>query len=186
MPGTTLPGVLSLALLPAQAAAAAETPSGEYAVKAVFLMNFTRFVEWPAEAFRDERSPLVIGVLGEDPFGKLLDAATDRKKADQRKIEVLRFKTLAELQPCHVLFISDSEKERRTEIQKSLSDKPVLTVSEISDFSEKEGMIQFVMVENKVRLWINVENAKGAKLKIKSNLLRIARVLPERKPKGEE
>src|SRR5690348_7746319 len=82
----------------------AQTASGEYKLKAVFLFNFVQFVEWPAEAYSDERSPTIIGILGADPFGQTLEETVQGEVIRGRKIEVRRYKTVKEIGECHVLF----------------------------------------------------------------------------------
>jgi hypothetical protein len=89
---------------------AVSTPS-EYQVKAAFLYNFSRFVDWPSGSFAQSGSPLVIGVVGQDPFGSSLDKVTDGKTVDGRNIIIRRFRRVSDMEPCHILFISDSERE---------------------------------------------------------------------------
>jgi hypothetical protein len=173
---------LALSFPPRAAIGAEGEASVEYALKAAFLLNFTMFVEWPADAFKDDKSPLVIGVIGKDPFGKVLDQVFTDKKAGTRDFVVRRLPDPTGIEACHVLFIASSESERRRQIAKALEGKGVLTVAEFPDFAEKEGIIQFVMQENKIRLAINVDNARGARLRISANLLRLATIF--RKKEG--
>jgi hypothetical protein len=158
-------------------AAEDEDASVEYAVKAAFLFNFMKFVEWPPGAFEKEDSPVILGVLGKDPFGSVLDSVVENRSIGKRKINVKRFSSVKDLVACHLLFIAASQEESRSEIGKALSKRSVLTVAEFPDFAEKEGIIQFEKQDRKVRLAINVDNAKDRRLKISANLLRLARIV---------
>jgi hypothetical protein len=169
--------LLLAGLAPGPAPGADGDDTVEYALKAAFLVNITKFVEWPSEAFPTADSPLVIAVLGKDPFGKLLDAAAEGRTVNNRKIAIRRLESAASPEPCHILFIADSEKDRRAAIQVAFKGKTVLMVSEFPDFAEKEGIIQFEKQDRKVRLVVNVDNAKDRSLKISANLLRIARII---------
>ena len=170
----TLIAGLSLALLlPADASAQGSQPS-EYQVKAAFLFNFAKFVEWPPESFAGETSPLVIGILGDSPFGGDLERIIQNKTINNRLIVIKPLSSLAEAKNCHILFISTSEKKRLAEIFDSLRGISVLTVSETDGFTEAGGMINFDWEGKKIRFQINDEAAKKAKLKISSKLLRLA------------
>ena len=139
-----------------------------------FLFNFAKFVAWPPEAFAEASSPIVIGILGENPFGGDLERTIRNKTISSRSLEVKEIRSLLEATNCHVLFISTSEKQRLTEIIQGLRGASVLTVGETERFTEAGGMINFVLEENKVRFRINDEAAKSAKLKISSKLLSLA------------
>lgn len=170
------------AALAAPGAAGAQAAASEYDVKAAFLYNFTKFVEWPASAFPDDRSNFQFCVLGEDPFGKSLQPVADEQVAG-RRITLLRTARMSEPEGCQILFISQSEKERLTQILAELRDVPVLTVSDTSGFTDRGGIINFILEGTKVRFEINQESAERAGLKISAKLLRLAvRVTPETKP----
>ena len=100
---------LLILCLTAAAAAPVRTPSPEYQLKAVFLFNFAEFVRWPEQAFPEPHSPLVIGILGDDPFGEYIDHLTAGEKIDGHPFEVRRFKKINEVREAHILFISQSE-----------------------------------------------------------------------------
>ena len=146
--------------------------ASEYDVKAAFLYNFTKFVEWPSSALT-ERSDFQLCVLGEDPFGKSLKMVEDEKVAG-RRITLLRTPKLAEPEGCHILFISRSERNRIPEILLDLGTAPVLTVSDTSGFLDQGGIINFVLEGSKVRFEINQAAAERAGIKISSKLLRLA------------
>ena len=158
--------------LPAQTTAAPE-----YQVKAVFLFNFAQFVEWPPEAFHEAQSPLVIGVLGEDPFGSYLDETTRGEKVNNRPLVVQRYHRVEEVKTCHILFISRSETERLEPILGSFRGRNVLTAGDAVGFAQRGGMIRFVTEKNKIRLRINLEAVKAASLTISSKLLRPAEIV---------
>ena len=164
----------------------------EYQVKAAFLYNFIKFVDWPAEETADANSPIIIGILGEDPFGDAFVPVKDTH-IKSRKVNVERFKSLEELKKdasqaetllhnqinairkCHLLFICSSEKGHLREIIESLKGVPVLTISEMTDFTESGGIIELMMEEGKVCFEINIRVAEKADLKIRSQLLRLAK-----------
>lgn len=152
----------------------------EYQVKAAFLFNFTQFVEWPAAAFGSADSPLVIGVLGRDPFGGFLDETVRGESVNQRNLQVRRFARVEDVNNCQMLFISNSETEHMAEILGKLKGKSILTVGETEDFARRGGVIRFATVANKIRLNINVEAAKEASLTISSKLLRPAEIVNAR------
>jgi hypothetical protein len=197
--------VLALALFVAPFVSqvwADSTTSREYQVKAAFLYNFMNFVDWPEEKSSDGNEPMIIGVIGKDPFGDAFEPVKN-KKVKGKNVVIERFKGFEELeksgekdgsqpQPqiktlkkCHVLFICSSERKRLGEIVDLIQDNNVLTVSDIEGFLEAGGIINFVMEDQKVRFEINVTTAKRAKLKIRSQLLRLAKRLVEEKPSDE-
>lgn len=157
-------------------------PRPEYALKAVFLFNFAQFVDWPATAFADSQKPLVIGVLGDDPFGKYLDETVQGEKINNRPLVIERYQRIEEVDTCHVLFISESEKSQIDQIVSDLNGRSILTVSDIEEAAKSGVMIRFATEKKKVRLKINVEAAKSANLSISSKLLRLADIVkPEKK-----
>jgi len=158
--------------LPAQAA-----PPAEYQLKAVFLFNFAQFVEWPTEAFPQKHTPLIIGVLGEDPFGAYLDETVRGEKVNDRPLAVQRYRRVDEIKTCHILFISRSEGDRLEQIVAGLRDRNILTVADAEGFARRGVMIRFVTERNKIRLRINLEAAKAAHLTISSKLLRPAEII---------
>ena len=158
-------------------AASAPLPTPEYQLKAVFLFNFAKFVEWPASAHATKDSPIVLGIVGEDPFGAVLDNAVKGEKLGGRPLEVRRFKEIGEVTGCHLLFISNSLKDQAGDLLKILQGRPVLTVSETPGFAERGGVINFVMADNKVRFEINPQTAAQQSLKVSSKLLQLAHVV---------
>lgn len=150
----------------------------EYQVKAAFLYNFAKFVEWPQEALSNEQA-FVIGIVGEDPFGAFLDEAVAGKTVRDKRIAVKRFSRMEEAAGAHILFISDSEAGNVARIVKQLNRVPVLTVSDLDRFAERGGMVQLETEQNRVRFAINVAAVERAGLKPSSQLLKLARIVPE-------
>lgn len=150
----------------------------EYDLKALFLYNFTQFVEWPADAFASTNSPIIIGVLGPDHFGKSLDDLIQTETPSKRQLKVERSRKFSDLQNCHILFIDQSESANLDEIFRKCCGKPILTVSDMEGFSKRGGMIQFITDEKqkKIRLRINTASAKDAHLTISSKLLKLAEI----------
>ena len=132
----------------------------EYQVKAVYLFNFAHFVTWPSQ--ESSRAPLVIGILGDDPFGSYLDEAVRGEKVINRPLIIQRFRRSTELRNCNILFISQSERDRVAQLISSLKGRSVLTVSDMDGFADIGGMIQFFTERNKIRVRINLDAVKAA------------------------
>ena len=171
---TSILGLSLVWLLSVGNGRAQESQPTEYQIKAAFLFNFAKFVEWPPAAFAEATSPMVIGVLGENPFRDDLERTIQGKTINNRPLVIKEFRSPAEATNCHVLFISTSEKQRLPEILKSLHGTSVLTVGETDRFIETGGMINFVAEGNKIRFQINEVAAKSAGLKTSSKLLNLA------------
>jgi uncharacterized protein DUF4154 len=149
----------------------------EYQVKAAYLFNFLKFVEFPSEAFADPLAPMVIGVVGEDPFGSALPQVVIGKTVQGRDLVVRLYRPGEELRGAHLLFISASERKRIPMILSSLHGTSVLTVSDAVGFVDAGGMIQFLKENDRVRFAINVDATNQAKLKMSSKLLSLAKVV---------
>jgi hypothetical protein len=149
----------------------------EYEVKAAFLNDFAQFVEWPTDAFVDAQSPIVIGILGDDPFGDSLREIVRDENVDNRPLVIERYQRVQDIKACQILFISQSENKRLEEILAGLKDRSILTVGDFDGFAERGGMIRFVTENNKIRFQINVEAAKTVHLTISSKLLRLAEII---------
>ncbi len=156
-------------------------PPAEYALKAVFLFNFTNFVDWPETAFADSQSAIVIGVLGDDPYGIYLDETVRNEIVNSRPLKVKRFGSTDEIKDCHVLYISHSEEFHAREIVDSLKQRSILTVADADGFGNAGVMIRFATEKKRIRLKIDVEAAKKAELTISSKLLRLADIVKPRK-----
>jgi hypothetical protein len=149
----------------------------EYQVKAAFLYNFAKFVEWPPPAFVAADSPITIGILGNNPFGEVLEATIRNKTINGRQLRVKEITSLKDpaLKNCHILFISQSERKHLEETLEALKGTSILTVSEIEQFTRAGGMVNFVMEGNKVRFDINDGAAARNGLKISSKLLSLTK-----------
>jgi hypothetical protein len=174
----------------------------EYQIKAAFLYNFIKFVDWPKEKLADSNEPIIIGIIGKDPFGNVFAPVKD-KEDKGRKVLIKRFKPIEELKKsgekdksllereieslrkCHLLFICSSEEKSINEIINLVKDYSVLTIGDMQGFLESGGIINFIMEEEKVRFEINMTAAKRAKLKIRSQLLRLAKRIVEERPSDE-
>ena len=151
--------------------------SREYQIEAAFLYNFSQFVEWPADAFPEAETPLVIGVLGDDPFGNYLVETVIGEKANGHPLTIQHYKNIEEIKICHILFINLSEANKQKETIEGLKGRSILTVSDVSGFLKQGGMIRFAKEDNKIRIRINPDAAKEANLVISSKLLRIAEIV---------
>jgi hypothetical protein len=157
--------------------------SSEYLIKAGFIYNFAKFVEWPSTAFAEPDSPIVIGVLGTDPFGDIINHVVEGKKIGARGFVIRRFKWSKELKDskdfkeCRILFVSSSEKMHFEEIVEAVKGLPILTVGETPGFAERGGMIRLMLEDNRVRFEVNVDAAHDGNLNISSRLLTLARII---------
>jgi hypothetical protein len=158
-------------------AAAGEELAREYQLKAVFLYRFTQFVDWPASAFPSPESPIVIGVLGRNPFAGYLQAAVRDERVGRRRMLVQYFQRPQDVRNCQILFISASEQGHLEKILADLKGQSILTVGEGKDFALRGGMIQFVTEQNHIRFRINLGAARAAHLQISSKLLELAEVV---------
>jgi hypothetical protein len=156
--------------------------SSEYLIKAGFIYNFAQLVQWPSTAFSQADSPIVIGILGTDPFGTTIDRVVENKKLDGRNLVVKRLrwgKDLKDLRECNILFVSSSEKEHIPDLVNMLKWLPILTIGETPGFATRGGIINLTLEDNKVRFEVNIEAAKQANLNISSRLLALARIVPQ-------
>jgi len=180
MTARRLARVLAAALLAAgvQAGSPVDVQSQtvhEYEIKAAFLYNFVKFVEWPNEVL-PETSDITVCVLGGEPSVEPLESIHG-KTVRGRRLSVRRIRALKDVESCHVLFISSSEESRLPQVMQNLHGSSVLTVGEMERFIASGGIINFVVERNKVRFEINPTSAERARLKLSSQLLSLARVV---------
>jgi hypothetical protein len=164
-------------LVAAPALAAPPAATSEYQLKAVFLFNFAQFVEWPATGFPAPDAPLVIGVLGTDPFGSTLDEVVRGEAVGSHRLEVRRYSRLEDIGPCQILFVGASEAARLEQVITRLEDRPILTVSDLEGSAVHGVMIRFTPENGRIRLRINLEAARKAGLQLSSKLLRRAEIV---------
>lgn len=156
----------------------AQSPA-EYQVKAAFLFNFAKFVEWPADAFPNGDAPLQICLFGQDPFGREFEQIIVEKIVNGHRIEVAHPDGVPQARACQILFIGASEKLRMRDILQGLKGANVLTVGETPGFLQAGGIINFVPDQERVRFEINLKAAESAQLKLSARLLTVAKlVLP--------
>jgi hypothetical protein len=155
---------------------AADAPSREYAVKAAFIYNFAQFTEWPADAFKDDSEPLVIAVIGPNPFGNALDRAVHNKSVGTHPLAVRYYGEAREMGRCHVVYAGTSDPNKIREVIQAAGTSAVLTVGESEQFLTAGGAIRFFMEDGKVRFEVNLDAANQAKLKLSSKLLKLARI----------
>lgn len=163
--------LLAAGLLGARPAAAAPTAQQ---VEAVFLFYFSQFVDWPQGAFADPHSPIVICVLGDDPFDGTLDQAVAGEHVNGRPIAVRRPQSVDGAVGCHILYISSSEASQLPRILSTVKGHSVLTVSDMDSFAESGGIVRFELVREHVQLRINAQAARSAGLVLSSKLMRAA------------
>ena len=166
----------------ANAQSTASAASSEYLIKAGFIYNFAQLVQWPSAAFSQADSPIVIGILGTDPFGTSIDRVVENKKLDGRSLVVKRLrwsKDLKELTECNILFVGSSEKEHIPDLINMVKWLPILTIGETPGFAARGGIINLTLEDNKVRFEVNIGAAKQANLNISSRLLALAKIVPQ-------
>lgn len=164
---------------PGRAQTADSSDSSEYLIKAGFIYNFANLMQWPASAFAKADSPIVIGILGADTFGGTLDEILGGKKVNGRSFVVRHLKWGMELKDCNIVFVSPSETAHLEEIFRLLKGLPILTIGETPSFARRGGIINFIVVDDKVRFEVNVEAAKQADISISSRLLALAKIVPQ-------
>jgi hypothetical protein len=166
--------VFALIALTSCVAQAVVGPADVYQVKAAFLYNFAKFVEWPREAFKGSNDRISICVLGKNPFGSLLADTVDGKTVGIRKFTISNISSAAEARACHILFVSGSERKPARLLLDDAKNPYLLTVGESSEFLAGGGMINLKVQDSRVRIEINREAASSAKFRISSELLSLA------------
>ena len=158
----------------------------EYEIKAAFLLNFAKFVEWPAEAFPSDVAPISLCVVHYDPFGSALDDTIRGKLINNRQLLARRINELPELKACQMVFVSDREEKRLPEILTSVKGSNALIVGESEDFAERGGSVQFYLENSRLRFAVNVDAVQRARLTVSSKLLTLAKIVHDPiHPKGE-
>lgn len=153
----------------------------QYRLKAVFLYNFAKFVEWPLQTFKGSADPIAICVLGKDPFGDSLQQAVNGKAIEGRPVYIREIQDAQHTAGCHILFIAGSERKRVRSTLDAIRGAAVLTVGESEGFASEGGIINFKMDAGHVRLQINLDAAEQARLGISSKLLSLAEIVKGRR-----
>jgi YfiR/HmsC-like len=157
----------------------------EYQVKAAFLLNFAKFIQWPPNAFQDDRTPMAVCVFRYDPFGSVLDEIMRGKNINNRELLARRISDFPELNTCQVVFVSEREGKLLPEVLNSLKGSSALVIGEAGDFAERGGGIQFFLEDNRLRFAVNVDALQRARLTASSKLLALARIVHDQDyPKG--
>jgi hypothetical protein len=180
---TVLAALLSLAgTTPTRGQA---NPSIEYQVKAAFIFNFAKFVEWPLDTFKSENAPIVFCVFGHDPFGSALDEIISGKAINNRAVLARRITESPDLKSCQLVFVSSAEYKHLSEVLNSLQGTSALVVGESEGFAERGGGIQFFPEDSRLRFAINVDAIQRARLTVSSKLLALARIVHDQvNPRG--
>ncbi len=170
-----LGAVLALAWPPA--AVGQQTPRmEEYKLKAIFISNFLKYVEWPETAFEDAQSPLVVGIQGDDPFGSSLDElVTQLQPIVGRRVVTAPYDADQPAGAVHVLFVTESERKETKQMLGGVCGRPVLTVGEQRGFAEDGGVINFVTERKRIRFEVNLRCAEAGGLSLSAQLLKLAR-----------
>lgn len=151
--------------------------TNEHEIKAVFLFNFAQFVEWPAKDLPEPNSPIVIGILGKDPFGSYLEETVKDEVVNGHPLLIEHYTSTEDIKTCHILFITPSKTIRFTDIIKALEGRNILTVSDGSNFTKQGGMIRFVTENNKIKLIINLQAVRASGITVSSKLLRLSEIV---------
>jgi YfiR/HmsC-like len=178
-------GLLFLFAAARQPVGAQSRTAGEYEVKAAFLYNFAKFIDWPDGSFAGSRAPFSICVLGADPFGSTLDSALREKTIGSHPVTLARLRDAAQARRCQMVFVSSSESRRLSEIEDRLRGASVLLVGDFPGFASAGGALQFIIEDNRVRFLINTDAAQRAGLRLSSKLLSVARVVHDSAGNGK-
>jgi hypothetical protein len=166
--------VMAWALLVTTSLTGQPPKPNEYQVKAAYIYNFGKFVKWPASSAVNQGNSFTICVLGDDPFGSVLQSTLAGESVDGMTVTIKRIPKPEDASGCRILSLGATEESHLRQILAALGQTPVLTVSDIPDFSKRGGMIQFVMEGSRVRFEINRTSAESAGLILPSELLKVA------------
>jgi hypothetical protein len=158
-----------------QPASAQDAQVPEADLKAAFLYNFTKFVEWPADAFAREDSPFIVGIFGDDDFVRTMKTLLQDKKAHGHPFLVRKLTNIQDGKNCQILFFRESESKKMGSSYESIKRLPVLTVGESDDFLDQGGMFNLFFEDKQLRFEVNPATAENAKLTVSSKLLRLAK-----------
>jgi hypothetical protein len=176
-----LMGALCSAVLSVPAGAQNDAPN-EYQVKAAFLFNFAKFVDWPADTYPNAQWPFSICILGEDPFGAIFDSTLAGKSLGTHPVVLRRIKEVSEIHHCQIVFVSSSSTSKYAELSQSVRGAKILLVGESDGFATSGGAVEFIVEANHVRFAINPEAVQRAGLAVSSKLLMLARIVHDSNP----
>jgi uncharacterized protein DUF4154 len=169
--------LLAAAYCALSAGAAWSAPAAEYQVKAAYLFNFGQFVEWPKNAFPSADAPFVIGILGEDPFGSVLDEVVHGESVAGHPLVIRRFRKAEDIDDCQVLFIGRGEASQLERVLRTLRGRHILTVTDFAGAGSRAAIVVLLTENNRIRMRINVAEARANDLVISSKLLRPAEIV---------
>jgi hypothetical protein len=170
-------GLISALAFPAPSARGQSSGATGYEVKTAYLFNFAKFIDWPSSSFATPHSPFTICVLGQDPFGNILDDTLQGKVIGDRPIAVRRLKDKTEARHCQMVFVSSSGSPHLADIVETLRGANALLVGETNGFAASGGTIEFTLEDNHVRFVINTDAADRSGLKFSSKLLALAKLV---------
>ena len=165
---------VAMSALSFQSLRATARPASEEEIKVAFLYNFTKFVEWPTDTFKNTTDPIVLGYMEDDAYGETIERMMDGKSSQSRPIVLKKLKDSSQLAGCHVLFLSSSERRRLPDVLGAAANKPILSVSDIAGFAQKGGIIGLTMSENRVHFCVNTKTSDAAGLKLSAQVLKLA------------
>ncbi len=149
----------------------------EHQIKASYIYNFTRFVDWPKEVFADSTSPFIIGIIGQDPFGIDLEKTVEGKIIKNRTFSVKRFLTIDDIEYCHILFFGISNRVKQIQILHKIRGLSILTIGNRAKFTLDGGIVNFIEKKKKIRFEINKKIARESELNISTKLLKMADIV---------
>lgn len=159
------------------AGAAQSKDNSEYLIKAGFLYNFSKFIQWPAACFSESGSPFVLGIYGENPFGESI-FLLEKEKVNGHPVEVRIIPDGARpSSECHMIFIPDSQRKNAMGLIRALKNRPVVLVGETPDFARIGGMINFYVKNDRVAFEVNSQAVRDGQVEISSRLLKLARII---------
>jgi len=148
----------------------------EYSVKAALVLNFARFTDWPTDAFADSPETFIICVVGDNAVWEAF-AGIEGKGVKGRRIVVKRVRRMRKFCVCDLLFVSGSDRHRLPKIFAAVEGKPVLTIGEMTGFTEAGGIVNLIRTENRITFEVNPDAAQQAGLKISSRILKLATIV---------
>ncbi len=150
----------------------------EYEVKAAYIFNFTKFINWPESSFDNSTSPYVLGIYGNDPFGEIIKKIIGNRQSNDRKWVVKYYNRPEQIKKCHILFITDVRNSEVNQLLETIENKPILSVGdEVDQFCQQGGIINFTPKNSSKRFEINNKKAKKAGLSISSKLLMLSKII---------
>lgn len=175
MPKQFLAGLLLLLFCAWPPASRAQASLPEADLKAAFVYNFTKFIEWPSDRFSRSEDPLIVGIFGDEDFVATLRKLLENKRAHGHPFVVKRLAQDLEAKACHILFVRENENKRFSLVYENIKDLPILTIGETKEFLDMGGMFNFFFEDKQLRFEVNPARAESVRLTISSKLLRLAK-----------